>query len=57
MVKAYLRYVQEKVLGGLVGNTANIKLVKVKSTTGKFMASACNEVVNLTNMRTGEVEF
>jgi hypothetical protein len=57
MVKAYLRYVQEKVLGCLVGNTANIKLVKVKGTTGKYMASACNEVVSLTNMRTGEVEF
>ena len=41
----------------MVGNTANIKLVKVKGASGKYMASACNEVVNLTNMRTGEVEF
>lgn len=40
-----------------MGNSANIKLVKVKNTTGKYLASACNEVVNLTNMRTGEVEY
>jgi len=43
------------VLGGLVGNTANIKMVKIND--AKYLASACNEVVNLTNMRTGEVEF
>jgi hypothetical protein len=57
MVKAYLRYVQEKVIGGLVGSLANIKLVKVKGHEGKYVASACNEVVNLTNMRTGQVEY
>jgi U3 small nucleolar RNA-associated protein 12 len=57
MVKAYLRYTQERVLGALVGNKSNIKLVKVKGTEGKFMATGCNEVVNLTNLRTGEVEY
>lgn len=56
MVKAYLRYVQEKIIGGLVGNLSNIKLAKVKGHEGKYIATACNEVVNLTNMRTGEVE-
>jgi len=57
MVKAYLRYTQERVLGSLVGNKSNIKLVKVKGTEGKFLATGSNEVVNLTNLRTGEVEF
>jgi hypothetical protein len=57
MVKAYLRYTQDKVLGSLVGNKSNIKLVKIKNTEGKYLASACNEVVNLTNMKTGDVEF
>ena len=57
MVKAYLRYTQDKVLGGLVGNKSNIKLVRIKNTVGKYLASACNEVVNLTNMKTGEVEY
>lgn len=56
MVKAYLRYTQERVLGALVGNKSNIKLVKIKNTEGKYLATACNEVVNLTNLRTGEVE-
>jgi hypothetical protein len=57
MVKAYLRYTQDKVLGSLVGNKSNIKLVKIKNTEGKYLASACNEVVNLTNLKTGDVEF
>jgi hypothetical protein len=56
MVKAYLRYTQERVLGALSGNKSNIKLVKIKNTEGKYLATACNEVVNLTNIRTGEVE-
>ena len=57
MVKAYLRYTQDKVLGGLVGNKSNIKLVRIKNTEGKYLAIACNELVNLTNTKTGEVEF
>lgn len=57
MVKAYLRYTQDKVLGSLVGNKSNIKLVKIKNTEGKYLATACNEVVNLTNLKTGDVEF
>jgi len=57
MVKDYLRYTQERVLGSLVGNKSNIKLVKAKGTEGKFLATGSNEVVNLTNLRTGEVEF
>jgi hypothetical protein len=57
MVKAYLRYTQDKVLGSLVGNKSNIKLVKIKNTEGKYLASASNEVVNLTNLKTGDVEF
>jgi hypothetical protein len=57
MVKAYLRYVQERVLGAFVGNKSNIKLVKIFECPGKFLATACNEVVNFTNIRTGEVEY
>ena len=57
MVKAYLRYVQEKVLSGLVGTSCNIKAVKVKGIQRKYLACACNEVVNITNIKTGEVEF
>ena len=62
MVKAYLRYVQEKVLGGLVGNLSNMKIIQIrksptdpKKTT--YVITACNEVVNFTNTRTGEVEL
>ena len=57
MVKAYLRYVQERVLGAFAGTKSNIKLVKVFEVPGKFLATACNEVVNFTNIRTGEVEY
>lgn len=53
MVKAYLRYVQERVLGSFVGNKSNIRLVKIFDVQGKFLATANNEVVNLTNIRTG----
>ena len=55
MVKAYLRYVQERVLSGLSGSQANIKVVQVGEHT--FLVTAANEVVNLTNVRTGEVTY
>ena len=54
MVKAYLRYVQQSVLSALVGALAGVKLLKIGSKT--FLVTACNEVVNLTNLKTGEVE-
>lgn len=55
MVKAYLRYVQEGVFSSLVGNLAGIKIIKIGKTS--YLVSACNEVVNLTNTRTGEVDY
>ena len=61
MVKAYLRYVQERVFSGLSGSQANLKVVKLSSGAHDektfYVVSACNEVVNLTNIRTGETEF
>ena len=61
MVKAYLRYVQQKIISGLVGNIANIKVIKIRKPGAEkkteYLVTACNEVVNLTNIRTGEVEF
>ena len=60
MVKAYLRYVQERVFSGLSGAQANIKVVQlIDSANVKtyYAVSACNEVVNLTNIRTGEVIY
>ena len=30
MVKAYLRYVQDRNICGLVGNLANLKIIKVR---------------------------
>lgn len=60
MVKAYLRYVQERVLSGLSGSQANIKIVQVTSQahgTQTYVITAANEVVNFTNVRTGEVTF
>lgn len=61
MVKAYLRYVQQDVLGGLVGNNANISYCQITdidgTVKGTYIVSACNEVTNFTNMKTGEVEF
>jgi len=57
MVKAYLRYAQERVLGSFVGNKSNIRLVKIFDVQGKFLATANNEIVNLTNIRTGKVEY
>ena len=54
MVKAYLRYVQQSVLSALVGNLAGVKLIKYGKTT--YLVTACNEVVNLTNLKTGELE-
>ena len=61
IVKAYLRYVQEKITSGLVGNIANIRVVKIKqpgsSKKTQYLVTACNECINLSNIRTGEVEF
>lgn len=61
MVKAYLKYVQQDVLGGLVGNKSNIITCTVVSDEGLvksvYLVSACNEVVNLTNMKTGEIVY
>jgi len=54
MVKAYLRYVQQSVLSALVGNLAAIRLLKRNKAT--YIVSGCNEVVNLINVKTGEVE-
>ena len=42
-------------MSGLVGNLASIKTVKIGKTT--YLVTAINEVVNLTNIRTGVVEF
>lgn len=53
MVKAYLRYVQQSVLSALVGNLAGVRLLKHGKTT--FLVTACNEVVTLTNLKTGEM--
>ena len=62
MVKAYLRYAQEKVIGGLTGTLGNSKLCKVRganggATKGLYVVTACNEVVNFSNVKTGEVEY
>jgi hypothetical protein len=38
-----------------VGNLSGIKIIKIGKTS--YLVSACNEVVNLTNTRTGEVDF
>jgi hypothetical protein len=62
MVKAYLKYVQQDVYGGLVGNQSKIIVCKIykasdDSLFGVFIVSACNEVVNFTNIKTGEVQF
>ena len=61
MVKAYLKYVQQDVYGGLVGNQCRIVVCKVYDTNdeviGYFLVSACNEVVNFTNIKTGEIKF
>jgi hypothetical protein len=59
MVKAYLRYVQDRNICGLVGNLANLKIIKVRRNGQKteYLVTASNEVVNLSNLRTGEVEY
>lgn len=54
MVKAYLRYVQQSVMSALVGTLTGVKLLKIGDVT--YLVTACNEVVNLTNLKTGEVE-
>ena len=60
MVKAYLRYVQERVFSGLSSSQSNVKIIKVSTSehgTQVYIVSAANEVVNLTNSRTGHVDF
>lgn len=61
MVKAYLRYVQQDVIGGLVGNQSNITYCQIIDkegvSKGTYIVSACNEVVNFTHIKTGEIEF
>lgn len=61
MVKAYLKYVQQDVYGGLTGNSSNIVLCTLYDEHGQrvgaYVVSACNEVVNLTNLSTGDVHF
>jgi hypothetical protein len=61
MVKAYLKYVQQDVYGGLVGSASNIVICKVFNESdelvGVFVVSACNEVVNFSNIKTGEIQF
>ncbi len=61
MVKAYLKYVQQDVYGGLTGNQCNIVLCKIYNSSdeeiGVYIVSACNEVVNFTNIKTGEIQY
>jgi hypothetical protein len=57
MVKAYLKYTEERVLGALVGTKANLKQVKCGPDGKRLVATACNEVVNLTNAHTGETQY
>ena len=54
MVKAYLRYVQQSVLSALVGNLSVVKILKFGGST--YLVTACNEVVSLSNLKTGEIE-
>jgi hypothetical protein len=59
MVKAYLKYVEQDIVGGLVGNRSNIIYCHIYDSQGKslgvYLVSACNELINFTNIRTGEV--
>jgi U3 small nucleolar RNA-associated protein 12 len=59
MVKAYLRYVQENIFGAFTSSQSNAVMVKVLVNIKgeKLLVTACNEVVSLSNMRTGEVAF
>ena len=61
MVKAYLKYVTQDIVGGLVGNKSNIIYTHIYDNNGKikgmYLISACNELVNFINMRTGEIQF
>ena len=62
MVKAYLRYIQENVFGALTSNQANaiickMLLLNLSSKAINVLATACNEVVSLSNLQTGEVLF
>ena len=61
MVKAYLKYVQHDVIGGVVGNEANLETCQITKYDGTevipCIVTGCNEVVNFTNSKTGEVEY
>ena len=60
MVKAYLKYVQHDVMGGLVSNTSNMaecKIMKNGVENGQYLLTGCNEVVNFTNLATQEIEY
>ena len=61
MVKAYFRYVEQDVVGGLTGTQSNIELCILTDEIGEqatiFIVSACNEVVNFTNIKTSEVQY
>ena len=59
MVKAYLRYIQENIFGALTSNQSVVVICKLLSSIGekpgKYLASACNEVVSLSHLHSGEV--
>jgi hypothetical protein len=60
MVKAYLKYAQHDVLGGLVSNTSNLttcKIMQGKTVKGQYLVTAHNELVLFTNQATNEVDF
>ena len=60
MVKAYLKYVQHDVLGGLVSSTCNMiicELYREGVPWGQYMATGCNEVVSLVNLNTNEIQY
>ena len=48
-------------MGGLVGNKSNIIYMNIIDSKGRskgiYIVSACNEVVNFTNIKTGEVDI
>jgi WD40 repeat protein len=60
MVKAYLKYVQHDILGGLVSNTANLETCMVTCSgakKGPYLVSGHNELVFLTSVATNEIEY
>ena len=57
MPKAYLKYVQHEVLGGLVAGSSNIELCTLfrdGEPVGQYLLAACNEVTNFINLQTKE---